>query len=56
MTCGQCEAFAPNYFDEAHTSGVSYKCVMCGHAVLATDEACNHFNTDPKQQTKGGAK
>ena len=50
MKCGQCEAFAPNFFDEAHTSGVKYKCVMCGHMVLATDDACHLFNIDPAQK------
>ena len=49
MTCGQCIAFAPNLLDEAHTSWSRYKCMMCGHMVLASDEACHLFGFDPVQ-------
>ena len=50
MTCGQCEAFAPNFYNEAWTSRVRYKCMRCGHMVLGTDTKCHLFVIDPHQK------
>ena len=53
MKCENCEAFAPNFKDEAYTSGCEYKCLLHGNSVRPEDEACHRFVIDPIQ--KGGA-
>lgn len=46
--CEMCEAFEPNFLDEAYGSTGKYKCLSTGIKVRPCDKACHRFVKEPR--------